>query len=325
MWDGRAVDIRAQAQGPFTAPHEMANRDNQEVQQRLLSRPYLDQFVAIYGSVSEFSDADTTVANIADAIAAFESEDQSFVAFNSKFDAVQNGLASFTEQESHGMNLFFDVNKADCGRCHNSLLPGAPTATPQLFTDSAYHVLGVPRNWALPYNNDNQVDTALNALGLMSLKNGAALGAPDHAYYDLGFCGPFRTDSTLDAPLCGAFRTPSLRNIAVKESYFHNGVFSTLAQVVDFYLHRDREPSRFFLRPDGNADSIYNDLPQQFHANVDRGAPFNTLPGGASRLSENEIDAVIAFLCTLTDGYDINNPQAYRLPTQCRQAIDNAP
>jgi cytochrome c peroxidase len=33
----------------------------------------------------------------------------------------------------------------------------------------------------------------------------------------------------------GAFRTPSLRNVALRGSYFHDGRFSTLAEVVDFY------------------------------------------------------------------------------------------
>jgi cytochrome c peroxidase len=31
-----------------------------------------------------------------------------------------------------------------------------------------------------------------------------------------------------------------------------------------------------------------------------------------------EIDAVVAFLCTLTDGYDPANPSAYNVPAQCR-------
>ncbi|MFZ5843452.1 MAG: cytochrome-c peroxidase [Pseudomonadota bacterium] len=325
MWDGRASDIRAQAQGPFTGPHEMANRDNAEVQQRLLSRPYLAQFTALYGAIASTSDADVTVANMADAIAAFEREDKSFTALNSKFDAVQAGLASFTEQEANGMALFFDVNKAGCGRCHNTLLPGMPANAPQLFSDNAYHVLAVPRNHDLPYNDDTQVDPALGALGLLSLKNGAGLGQPDHAYYDLGFCGPFRTDATLDAPLCGAFRTPSLRNVAVKESYFHNGAFHTLREAIDFYLHRDREPARFYLRADGSPDQIYNDLPLQFHSNVDRAPPFAPGTNGAERLTEPEIDDLIAFLCTLTDGYDPASPDAYRLPAQCRQAMRTVP
>lgn len=325
MWDGRAADIAAQAQNPFTGPHEMANRDNTEVQQRLLSRPYLDEFSALYGPIADISDANLTVANMADAIATFEREDKSFAAFNSKFDAVQTGLTVFTEQESNGMAIFFDFNKADCARCHNTQLPGVPTNTPQLFSDSAYHILAVPRNRSLPYNDNTQVDVALGSLGLLSLKNGAGLGAPDHAYYDLGFCGPFRTDSLLDAPLCGAFRTPSLRNVAVKNSYFHNGSFDTLREVIDFYLNRDREPARFYLRADGNPDQIYNDLPLLFHGNVDKGAPFAPAVNGAERLTDSEIDDLIAFLCTLTDGYDANSPEAYRLPTQCRQALRTEP
>ncbi|MCP5111583.1 MAG: hypothetical protein GY953_12190, partial [bacterium] len=33
----------------------------------------------------------------------------------------------------------------------------------------------------------------------------------------------------------GSFRTPSLRNVALRSPYFHNGRFETLMEVVDFY------------------------------------------------------------------------------------------
>jgi len=35
-------------------------------------------------------------------------------------------------------------------------------------------------------------------------------------------------------------------------------------------------------------------------------------------LTAAEIDAVVAFLCTLTDGYDPTNPAAYNVPAQCQ-------
>jgi cytochrome c peroxidase len=33
----------------------------------------------------------------------------------------------------------------------------------------------------------------------------------------------------------GAFKTPTLRHVAQREPYMHNGVFHSLAEVIDFY------------------------------------------------------------------------------------------
>jgi hypothetical protein len=38
----------------------------------------------------------------------------------------------------------------------------------------------------------------------------------------------------------------------------------------------------------------------------------------APTLTASDIDAVVAFLCTLTDGYDPANPSAYNVPAQCQ-------
>jgi cytochrome c peroxidase len=46
---------------------------------------------------------------------------------------------------------------------------------------------------------------------------------------------PGREAVTLDPADQGAFRTPSLRNVALRPAYMHDGRFTTLEQVVDFY------------------------------------------------------------------------------------------
>jgi cytochrome c peroxidase len=189
-----------------------------------------------------------------------------------------------------------------------------------MFTDLSYRTLAVPRNWKIPYNVDATAATALAAIGQTGLLNGATLGAPGHKYYDLGFCGPFRTDSVGDAALCGAFRVPGLRNVALKSSYEHNGVFSSLAQVIDFYVNRDITPQKFYLKADGTPDIAYNDLPVIYQNNRESRPPF-TPPRAGVRLNAADVQDLIAFMCTLTDGFDPQQPQAYRLPQQCRQAI----
>jgi hypothetical protein len=50
--------------------------------------------------------------------------------------------------------------------------------------------------------------------------------------------------------------------------------------------------------------------------------PYN--PGLAPTLSGAEINLIVDFLCTLSDGYDPTNPSAYASQAQCRQAAATA-
>lgn len=319
MWDGRQMDVFQQAKGPLVAPQEMANADSNAVLKKLLTRPYLSAFNAVYGATTSSSNADAVLNNIANAIGQFETEDRSFMPFNSKFDAVQAGVANFTTQEAHGQLLFFDSHKAACFGCHTPFSQARAAQQPAMFSDGDYRIIGVPRNWALPYNNDNTAANTLGSLGLGTLLNGAGLGTPNHLYYDLGFCGPMRTDSLLDSTLCGAFRTPGLRNVALKGSYFHNGIYSSLNQVLDFYLNRNINPQWLYKKADGTPDIIYNDLPTQFKTSVTMRPPFTPLAEG--RLSPADIQDLLSFLCTLNDGYIPSQPQGYRQSMQCSNAV----
>ena len=319
MWDGRQTDVFQQAKGPLVAPQEMANANSSAVLGKLLTRPYLNAFNAVYGTTTATSNADTVLSNIANAIGQFETEDRSFMPFNSKFDAVQAGVASFTAQEAHGQLLFFNARRGACFGCHTPFSVARSAQQPAMFSDGDYRAIGVPRNWALPYNNDATAANALNALGFGSFLNGAGLGAPSHLYYDLGFCGPMRTDSLLDPTLCGAFRAPGLRNVAIKGSYFHNGIYSSLNQVVDFYMNRDANPQWIYKKVDGSPDIPYNDLPTQFQSNITIRSPFIPVVGG--RLSPADVQDLLSFLCTLNDGYIPNQPQGYRQPLQCSNAV----
>ena len=44
------------------------------------------------------------------------------------------------------------------------------------------------------------------------------------------------------------FRTPTLRNVAARRSFFHNGVFHRLEDVVRFYAERDTQPQKWYPR-----------------------------------------------------------------------------
>lgn len=352
--DGRASSLAVQAEQPFITAFEMANASPAELVTRLrASAVSLAQFEAVYGS-AVLSDPDTTLKDMGLAIAAYETEAPEFHPFSSKYDAWAAGQTTLTAQEQRGLALFNNPGKGNCTACHPSQVQGF--ASHPLFTDFTFDNVGVPRNWAIPANSPNPVSPidGVSLASYMPVESNIP-GDAEYAYYDLGLCGPF-APSTLDpnprpvfsatTTLCGLFKVPTLRNIAVTAPYFHNGVFSTLKQVVEWYVTRDinnnagNNPTpvdagadgnpyfplgTFYIGPDGTPDLYeYNDLPVSFDANVNIVEVPYTPPvfagGQAPTLTADEITDVVAFLCTLTDGFDPANPGAYALPAQCSSA-----
>ncbi len=309
--DGRSASLAYQAEKPLLTPFEMANASADEVLARLLTRPYLTDFKSVFGEAS-VKDATTALHNIGQAIAQYEKEEFDFRRFSSKYDAYLNRTATLTPQELNGLAIFNNPAKGNCTACHVS----TPTATtPALFTDFSYDNVGIPRNWKIAANLDG---TTLEYVP----KNGTALGEPNHDYYDLGLCGPLRTDLASKTANCGAFKVPTLRNIALTGPYFHNGVFDSLEEVVAWYITRDTDPGRWYKKADGTPDIVFNDLPTAYASNVNVSeVPY--IPTLAPTLSNSEMADLVRFLCTLTDGYDPANPSAYQVPAQCNSTADS--
>jgi cytochrome c peroxidase len=203
----------------------------------------------------------------------FQQSPKDFYPYTSRYDAWLRGKTELSAREKRGLALFNDPKKGNCASCHPSQIRAG--ALPQ-FTDFGFIALGVPRNRKIPAN-------------------------ANPGYYDLGLCGPERKDLADHAEYCGLFRAPSLRNVALRRSFFHNGVFHSLRQVLEFYVARDLHPRKWYPRGrDGRVQS-YDDLPAQYHANLNREPPFDRGPGDAPALSKADIEDVIAFLKTLTD------------------------
>jgi cytochrome c peroxidase len=264
-WDGRVDRGRDQARLPLLSPYEMANDSAAEVVARVRRSAYAADLRKLSGS----GGADAQFGTILEAIEAWEQEYREFYPYSSKYDAWLAGKASLTEGEQRGLNLFSDPEKGDCARCH----PAARGAngTPPQFTDYAFVALGVPRNARIPANFDAN-------------------------WYDLGLCGPERRDFLARAEYCGKFRTPTLRNAAVRKSFFHNGVFHSLKEVVEFYSQRDSNPERWYAR------EKFDDLPAEYRDNVERGSPFGN-PAGRPSLTPRQVADIVSFLETLTDGF----------------------
>jgi cytochrome c peroxidase len=171
--------------------------------------------------------------------------------------------------------LFEDEAKGNCASCH--LSEPANDGEPPQFTDYGLIAIAVPRNPAIPANADPN-------------------------YVDLGLCGPLRTDFKGRTEYCGLFKTPTLRNVALRKSFFHNGYFHTLREAVAFYASRDSDPARWYpTMADGTVDK-FDDLPKAYWPNLNTDPPFNgRKPGDKPALSDAEIDDIVAFLGTLTD------------------------
>ena len=97
---------------------------------------------------------------------------------------------------------------------------------------------------------------------------------------------------------------PTLRNVATRRVFFHNGRFTHLHDVVAFYVRRDTNPEEWYpVGADGSVQK-FDDLPSSLHANVNMTeVPYNRKPGDVPALNAAEIDDVVRFLGTLSDGY----------------------
>jgi cytochrome c peroxidase len=276
FWDGRANTLQDQALEPLLDPSEMDGGSVAVVAAKLRRAAYAPSFAQLFGP-AVFDRAPMLVSEALFAVARYEFEDSAFHPYTSKYDAWLEGRARFTPAELRGYRLFNDPKHANCAGCHLDR-PGAGGAPP-LFTDHQYEALGVPRNAALIANRDP-------------------------AYADLGICGPKRTDLRTQTQYCGMFATPTLRNVATRHVFFHNGVYHTLAAVLAFYAERDTAPQRIYPHDARGRTLVFDDLPARDRGNIDRvDPPFDRRPGQPPAITAAGERDIITFLGTLTDGY----------------------
>ncbi|PQP01222.1 cytochrome B6 [Massilia phosphatilytica] len=268
--DGRVDAIAELVRHPLLDPLEMHNRSDADIARKLRTAPYADGFRRAFGN-DVFATTASTLAALGAAMDAFlQSREMS--PFSSRYDAWVQGRATLTPQELRGLKLFKDPDRGNCASCHKFNETSSNPAR-SLFTDFGYDAIAVPRNRAIPANRDPR-------------------------RFDEGLCATGRTKGWQDPDQwCGYFRTPSLRNVAVRERYMHNGVFSDLRDVVAFYATRSIEPERWYKngRP-------FDDVAPRHIGNVNVATmPYNRRKGMKPALDEADIDAIVAFLRTLTD------------------------
>jgi cytochrome c peroxidase len=123
---------------------------------------------------------------------------RSLTLLNSRFDDYMRGdRKAMNVAEVNGFNLF--MGKAKCGTCH--YMPLFNGTFPPRYIRTESEVIGVPGDTV-----HVTIDQDMGRFGVIALNS-------------------FRH----------AFKTSTIRNAARTAPYMHNGVFSTLQQVVDFY------------------------------------------------------------------------------------------
>ena len=261
--DGREKNLEGQAGGPPLNPIEMGMPDKASVVERIKENPaYVAAFETFFGP-DVFDKREEAYAGFTKAVAAFE-RTPFFQPFSSKYDRHLRGEYKLTDQEELGRLLFFSQQFTNCNLCHQ--LHGSPMAAKETFSNYQYHNIGVPVNAAA------------------RKVNGVKAGHVDHGLLE----NPAVSDTAED----GKFKVPTLRNVAVTPPYMHNGVFKDLRTTVLFY-------------------NKYNTKNPKRHLNPETGKPFAP-PEVAATLSVKElthgpalddkrIDALVAFMKTLTD------------------------
>jgi len=277
FWDGRATGERLgnpaadQALGPFLNPVEQNNASKEAVLMQIASAKYADLWEVVWGEPINYEtteDVEENYDRVGLSIAAYEASSE-VNAFSSKYDAYLAGDVELTDQEAWGLELFEGDGK--CNLCHPSEL--GPAGESPLFTDFTFDNLGVPKNPENPFydmpeifnpDGDDWIDPGLG--GFLQTRAEWADFAEDNM---------------------GKHKVPTLRNVGLAPSkqfpkaYMHNGVFKSLKEVVHFYNTRDVE--------EWPAPEVAENV--------------NTDELGNLGLTDEEEDAIVAFMLTLSDGF----------------------
>ncbi len=293
FWDGRATGwllgnpLADQAQGPFLNPVEQNHPEARAVVAKVCAGPFATRLTDVFGS-AVCDDVVSGYNAIAQAVAAFELSAE-VNPYSSKYDHYLRDADRYplTAQERLGLELFEREDKGNCAACHPSQ-PG-PLGEPPLFTDFTYDNIGVPRN---PENPWYRMPAPFN---------------PDGAgWVDEGLGGYLKTlprYASLAAGNRGKHKVPTLRNVDLRPSpdfvkaFGHNGYFKSLEAIVHFYNTRDTLPRCEDLQGAAPApgQTCWPAPEVADNLNVDE--------MGKLGLTDDEEQAIVAFVRTLSDGW----------------------
>jgi cytochrome c peroxidase len=219
--DGRSASLEEQALFPLMSAFEM-NQNLDFVEEEVRSVPeYVEAFTRVFGS------PDITRERIGMAIAAFERTLLSRSAPLDRFLAGEEAALSAAARA--GYEIF--IGKGRCSTCH----AGGNLA------DDAFHALNVPES--PEFERDPRVAATRRFVAKVSGYDDFRNLAED----------PGRYLVTKEKRDWKAFRTPTLREISRTAPYMHNGIFSTLDEVIAF-VDRGGGEGNGALKPLGFTD-----------------------------------------------------------------------
>lgn len=265
FWDGRVQSLEQQALFPVASPRELGNTwDAVLTYLRSGHHPatgndYPAQQARYGRSFAEVFNGDITPVTVSRALAAYE---RTLLTYDAPIDRWLAGDdTALTSLQKRGLALFF--GRANCSVCH----------PPPLFTDDAFHNIGVPQAGFEAPDLFPANATIRDAA--------AAQGWTVPADVDLGRqeVPPLQTS----AHALGAFKTPTLRNVTLRGPYMHNGALATLAEVMQHYEQLAA----------GERQALVGKL--AFYVRY-RKAFFGARGGGA----DDDIEAMLAFMHAFT-------------------------
>jgi cytochrome c peroxidase len=308
FWDGRATGEKLgnpaadQALGPFLNPVEQNNPSKLAVLRQVAKSKYAWLWPVVWGEPLSFAtdqEIEKNYDRVGLAIAAYEASNE-VNSFSSKFDsfwtnATEAGLDvaavtidnwmdyrgyGLTDKETWGLAVYADENKGKCALCH--VLESPAEGVPPLFTDFTFDNLGVPKNPDNPFYKMDKV----------YLDDGSPINPQGAAWIDPGLGGflasqPNTAWQALAVENYGKHKVPTLRNVDKRpgnefpKAFMHNGFFKSLKDVVHFYNTRDVETWP----------------PPEVPTTV------NTQELGNLGLTDQEENAIVLFLQTLSDGF----------------------
>ncbi|MEY8759957.1 cytochrome-c peroxidase [Chryseobacterium tongliaoense] len=236
FYDMRAFYIEQQAEHVIYNKDEF-NTSYESIIKKLKTKPeYKKAFRAA------FKDGKINRENFSKALSSYVA---SLYSFESDFDKFMRNEKNISEAAKKGFNLF--MGKANCATCH--FAPHFSGLVPPFYNENESEVLGVTKK-------------PLNQLSIELDSDKGRVNSPVK-----------KENSWIYE---NSFKTMTVRNIALTKPYFHNGAFSTLEEVLDFYN-------------EGGGEGAGLKMNNQ------------TLPPDKLNLTPTEIKQVIAFLNSLTD------------------------
>ncbi len=271
--DGRENSLAQQAWGPLLARNEMANPSVGYVIDKLKAIP---DYQGLFETA--FNGRSASMETVGTALAAYQS---ALLSANSAFDRWYYGKQqnALDDQQKKGFALF--TGQAGCASCH------AITQQAAIFTDNQLHNTGLGFAASMGVGDEKQrVQLAPGVYVEVEQSIIDKVGEPRPA--DLGLY-----EVTQNPDDRWKYKTPTLRNVALTAPYMHDGRFSDLREVVEFYNHG------------GIPNPLLSPKIRPLY------------------LSDQEIDALVAFMQALTgDNINILVADAFAAPVGDHVSVD---